>query len=114
MGGTPKPLLAYSVQADEHGCVRFARSGAEARRTGAWEMDLEWEDIISCRRAPQLDRFSPGPVPEAALWEDGWFFFCAVCDCRVAKDYDGNLVDGRFFCSQHDPNKRPTPGRNPK
>jgi hypothetical protein len=58
----PQPVKAYSVQADECGEVVFAKHGAGARRRGAAMMDLEWTDIVSCRRAPQFDCFAPGPL----------------------------------------------------
>lgn len=82
-----KPLVAYSVQADECGCVRFARSGAQARREGASEMDTDWEGIETCRRAPQFDHYSPGPVPEKALFEAGWRFLCETCEARAITEW---------------------------
>lgn len=86
-------LKAYSVQMDEHGCVRFATNGAAARREGANELDTDWEAIISCRRAPHFDCYAPGPVPEKALWDSGWRFLCEKCE-GVANEWN----DGSPLC----------------
>lgn len=93
-----KPLRAYSVQTEEYGCVRFARSGAQARREGASEMDVDWESIESCRRAPEFDQYAPGPVPDRALWEAGWRLWCVECE-RTAEHWNG----GRPVCDDHLP-----------
>lgn len=90
-----RPVLAYSVQASEQGCVRFARSSAQARREGASELDTEWEGIETCRRAPQFDHFAPGPVPEKALWDAGWRFLCGECE-GVANHWN----DGEPVCEE--------------
>lgn len=94
---TLKPLVAYSVQADEYGCIRFARSGAQARREGANEMDIDWEAIVSCRRAPQFDALAPGPVPDEALWKSGWRFLCCQCECSATEDF-GVWSGGQPYC----------------
>jgi hypothetical protein len=104
----PEPV-AYSVQADECGCVRFARSGAEARRLGAGEMDLEWEDIFSCRRAPHFDKFAPGPVPDKALWDHGWQFPCSTCERLVCDDSLGKWIAGRAYCEDCTPQPKDFP-----
>lgn len=93
-----KSAVAYSVQSDECGCIRFAKSGAEARRLGAGEMDLEWGDIISCRRAPQFDHFAPGPVPDAELWKSGWTFLCCQCERCAYDDGRGKWIDHQPYC----------------
>lgn len=105
--GRPKPLRAYSVQTDECGCVVFAKSGAEARRKGAGEIDLEWEDVICCRRAPLFDAFAPGPVPEEVLWANGWQFLCCRCDAPCQNDGIGQMKDSRAYCGDHEPEDRP-------
>jgi hypothetical protein len=93
----PPPVKAYSVQADECGEVVFAKHGAGARRRGAAMMDLEWTDIVSCRRAPQFDCFAPGPVPELELWRGGWRFLCCECECGAGEG-DGAWINNHPYC----------------
>ena len=104
----PKPLVAYSVQADEYGCIRFARNGAQARRQGAAEMDIEWEDIISCRRAADFDQYAPGPVPEIALWKAGWRFLCCQCESPAHDDGLCQMIDGSAYCETCAPSSHDT------
>ena len=64
---------AYSVQGDEHGCVVFAEHNVVARREGANELNIEFGDVESCRRAPQFDQYADaGKVPVQALLDAGW------------------------------------------
>jgi hypothetical protein len=93
-----KPLLAYSVQTEEYGEIVFATNGAAARRKGAGAMDLEWEDIASCRRAPAFDAFAPGPVPDLALWKAGWRFLCCRCECSAYDDGLSQWIDNQPYC----------------
>lgn len=93
-----KPLKAYIVtEGDEgHACVRFAKNSATARREGACELEIEWEDVESCRRAPHLDQYSPGPVSPGVLIDSGWWFTCHGCGTRVSNDgydEDGNDIE---------------------
>ncbi|WP_081058730.1 hypothetical protein [Burkholderia cepacia] len=94
-----KPLKAYKVdEGDEgYGCVVFATNSAAARREGASELSTDWECIESCRRAPEFDRYAPGPVPKEAMIEAGWWFECHGCGARVSSDYeyddDGNEIE---------------------
>jgi hypothetical protein len=79
--------LAYTVyDGDEHTVIVFARSSAEARRKGANEMGSDWSGVESCRRAPRFDQYAPGPVPDRALFDDGWRFECFHCDEPVSQD----------------------------
>ncbi|WP_446903035.1 hypothetical protein [Burkholderia sp. YIM B11467] len=93
------PLKAYIVHDnyEGHGCVRFATNSATARREGANELGIEWESVESCRRAPHLDEFCPGPVPPGVLIESGWWFECHACGAHVSNDYqyddDGNEIE---------------------
>lgn len=76
-----KPMKAYQVREDSEGrfVIAFATNGATARREGASELHTDFEGIESCRRAPQFDRYAPGPVPTSALLADGWWFECQHC-----------------------------------
>lgn len=83
-------LKAYEVRDDGEGycCVVFATNGATARREGASELGTDWECIETCRRAPDLDQYSPGPVPPMTLLDHGWWFECSHCGRRVSRDMD--------------------------
>lgn len=82
-----RKTLAYAVHdGDEQTVVVFARSSAEARRKGANEMNVDWRDVESCRRAQRFDQYAPGPVPDRALFDDGWRFECFHCDEPVSQD----------------------------
>lgn len=80
-----RALKAYTVSDDEHGHVVFAVSNASARRAGASELGADWEGV-TCVRAPQFDGYAPGPVPQRALYEFGWWFECGHCGHRVERD----------------------------
>lgn len=121
-----KPLKAYQVNVesdDAYSCVVFATNSATARREGASELNADWEDVDSCRRAPHFDEYAPGPVPASAMIEAGWWFECHHCNQRVSKDSeyddDGNEIEPGayvtrkqqvFCCQEHlaryDANKR--------
>lgn len=94
-----KPMKAYIVTDGDEGsaCVMFATNSETARREGACELNTEWDGIESCRRAPHLDQFCPGPVPLGVLIESGWWFECHGCGQRVSNDYeyddDGNEIE---------------------
>lgn len=89
----PTPLKAYSVQGIEYGCITFARSGVAARREGANELNIEFEDVESCRRMRGLDKYAgrPGGAPMFVLVEQyGWSQECGYCESRVYADADCN------------------------
>lgn len=102
----PKRLKAYEVREDYEGhCViAFGEGNAQARRAGGAELDLMFEEVDSCRRAPQYDHYAPGPVPALVLIEDGWWFHCSHCDARVSDDEEEGQdprddgVGGVFCC----------------
>lgn len=79
-----KPLKAYEVrEPDEGNCViAFATNSATARREGAGELGVEWEEVESCQRAPWADAYAPGPVPLHATLAAGWWHECGHCGCR--------------------------------
>lgn len=84
-----KPIKAYEVRdGDEGNCViAFATNNAAARRKGGGELNLEFEEVESCTRAPRFDQYAPGPVPTSALLADGWWFECQ--HCGITFDADG-------------------------
>ena len=97
-----KPLKAYSVQGYEHGCIVFASNSATARRNGAGELGCDWEDIESCRRAPWADSYAQDRrVPPLVMIEQGWWFECCHCGCKVSDDSYHDDDEGNEI--QHEP-----------
>jgi hypothetical protein len=97
-------VKAYSVQADEYGCIRFATSNVVARREGANELDVDFGDIQSCKRIPELDEYATkGRVPWKVLVEDhGWSQECGYCDSRVYNDEPDRVwsdTGEQIYCS---------------
>ncbi|WP_145557627.1 hypothetical protein [Yersinia aldovae] len=98
-------LRAYSVQASENGCIRFAISNIVARREGANELDVDFSDIQSCVLAPSLDHYAKvgGGVPIKVLVEEHyWTQDCGFCCHRVAGDIPErvwNEDSTQIFCS---------------
>lgn len=90
-----KPLKAYEVRESGEGCctIEFATSGVAARRNGAGELCVDFEDIESCCRAPWADEYAPGPVPVRATLAAGWWHTCSGCQCTF--DAEGRR-DGEF------------------
>lgn len=96
-----KRLKAYYVtDGNDSSCIHFATNSATARREGANEMGVDWEDVDSCNRRPEFDQFAPGPVPPAALIEAGWWFECSECQTHVTEDTAARVIDGQHvYCS---------------
>lgn len=80
---TAGTLKAYQVREDcEGSCVVvFATNGATARREGGRELNLEFDEVSSCTRAPEFDQYAPGPVPLHATLANGWWHTCMGCQC---------------------------------
>lgn len=97
-----KSLKAYQVQGDEYGCIVFATNSATARREGGRELDLEFNEVETCRRAQWADKYSDlkGGVPKLAMIENGWWMECAYCEHKISsddiddgyEDDDGNII----------------------
>ena len=84
-------IKAFEVHdGDEQTVVVFAKSGVVARRYGANEMGIEFEEVESCRRVKGFDKYAPGPVPPLSLIDAGWELECWGCFCRI----DSYLEDG--------------------
>ncbi|MGV7193765.1 hypothetical protein [Xanthomonas axonopodis] len=79
----PDKLKAYQVDHYDQSVIIFDTSSVAARRRGAIEMDCDFSEVESCRRAPGLDAYAPGPVPPLAMISNGWWFECANCGCRI-------------------------------
>ena len=74
-------MKAFQVNdAEGHSVVVFAKHNASARREGANELNIGFESVDSCRRAPCFDCYADrGSVPTALLIEHGWWFECCHC-----------------------------------
>lgn len=83
-----KKLKAYVVREDGEGncAVVFATNGATARRNGANELNMEFEEVESCCREPAFDQYAPGPVPLHATLAAGWWHECTHCGVRFDED----------------------------
>lgn len=83
-----KPMRAFDVQAREYGVIVFARHAVVARRHGADDLGVDFEDIESVRRAPVFDEYvDAGYVPMRELVENhGWSQECGWCFRRTYND----------------------------
>lgn len=89
-----KPLKAYIAHdGDEGWSVQYATNGAAARRDAAGEFGCDFRDVESCKRAPSLDEYAPGPAPAHALIDIGWWFECGCCGRRVSNDLLEDVAD---------------------
>lgn len=106
-----KKLKAYHVGEGSEGehVITFAHSSAQARREGGNELNLMFEEVSFCRRAPWADEFAGQPfIPAKAYHEQGWWLYCSHCETQLyedAEDDDGNrrqvVYDGRHaYCDQ--------------
>lgn len=90
----PAPvLLAWEVypESGEQGCFVFAKDRPGAVAAGAAELGLPAEAVESVLRMPEFDAYAPGPIPLAALLEQGCEYECPVCGRRIAQGArDGN------------------------
>lgn len=104
-------LKAYHVGEGSEGeqVVTFATSGAQARREGGNELDLTFEEVSFCRRAPWADEFAGQPfIPAKAYHDQGWWLYCNNCENQLyedAEDDDGNplqivYVGRHAYCDQ--------------
>lgn len=82
-----QPLLAYVVTSgdNEYQEVAFGKTNVEARRKGANALDIEFEEVGSCKREPKFDAYAPGPVPAHAMLAHGWTLECAGCGMMYDK-----------------------------
>jgi hypothetical protein len=90
-----KPKLAYLVNADEATEIVYATSAVAARRQGARDMGLDFEDVDSTRRAAYLDKYAEGgDVPTKMLIEEhGWRFECSHCFGNVDHYEEARVYD---------------------
>ena len=85
---TNKQPKAYVVREDHDGgcAIVFATNGATARRQGATELNMEFDEVESCKREPAFDQYAPGPVPLHATLANGWWHSCNSCSCTFDQE----------------------------
>lgn len=88
-------LKAYAVTDgyEGYGGIVFAKRSVEARRIGAGDLGIDFDEVESCRRQPDLDQYAPGPVPPLDLIAHGWWFECVHCGRRVSNNMDDEILD---------------------
>jgi hypothetical protein len=65
----------------------FTTRERDARKIAAGEFSTDPGDpSVILRRAPEFDRYAPGPVPPQALLDAGWWITCAECEHHVSDD----------------------------
>ena len=105
---TLRALKAYVVPAEslpEEGYrdVIFVSTRGLARAVTANRLSIPFLDVTSddCERAPELDSYSPGPVPVRALIEEhDWWFDCEKCNRRVNVDSVGEYTKRGVLCDE--------------
>lgn len=106
-----KKLKAYHVGEGSEGehVITFASSSAQARREGGNELNLMFEEVNFCRRAPWADEFAGLPyIPAKAYHDQGWWLYCSSCETRLYEDAENKagepmqiVYDGRHaYCDQ--------------
>jgi len=68
------------------GQVYFAATRGQAKILAVNEEGTDITAVVSCRRKPEWDVFTPGPVPIKVRMEDGWWFECPGCGQQVIDD----------------------------
>lgn len=97
-------MKAWHVKSgsEDHGdTIVFHESNAAARRIGANELNIDFEDA-ECIRAECYDQYAAqGHVPAKVLMEDGWHFFCWGCGDWV-EDVSDTVFSGMHgvYCCQ--------------
>lgn len=99
-------LLAYQIDEGFEGesAIVFATHRTKAKSDGAAELGLNYVEIQSCRRVPELDAYAPGPVPPLVLFQRGWWFECAHCTQpirpgQLADDAQPCEANGWLYCT---------------
>lgn len=112
MSTADKPLRAFHVGEGSEGehVIVFATSSAAGRRKGGNELDLMFEEVEFCRRAPWADQYAGQQfIPAKAYHDAGWWLYCNNCEAQLyddAEDEDGNplqiVYDGRHaYCDSN-------------
>jgi hypothetical protein len=87
-----RKLLCFVVEDDDDvlelgSRFVFTTRERDARKIAAGEFSTDPGDpSVILRRAPEFDRYAPGPVPPQALLDAGWWITCAECEHHVSDD----------------------------
>jgi hypothetical protein len=95
-------LKAYTSRDayEEHSAVVFGETTGKARVAAASVHECEFMEVKDLKRAPQYDKYAPGPVPRSVLVADGWWFECCGCYATVDADTPAPVFDGDWtWCS---------------
>lgn len=104
MGDRPKLAWVVTDDYEGHAVVVFHHHGIAARRIGADELEIAFENA-ECKRNKALDKYAETGVPtEVLVKEHGWYWECFNCGTRVS-DGDENIDDAVFindvvYCSR--------------
>lgn len=80
-------LHAFSCfDGDECTIVVFTKTRGQARVRAARKFDCGFTEIARVCRAPEFDKHSPGPVPQQAYLDAGWWLYCDGCEAHVTSD----------------------------
>lgn len=71
---------------DEGWSIQFSTHAVKARRMGANEMNVSFDEVESCKRKPGWDKYAPGPVPILATMAEGWRWSCCHCERMICED----------------------------
>lgn len=95
-------LKAYKVWCDDpdsHGqSVRFAERGKDVDRH-ANDCDCEFVHK-HVTRAPEFDKYAPGPVTIRQYLAEGWHWECSGCGRHVYEDDNPVIIRGHVYHSR--------------
>lgn len=105
------PVVAWMGENYEgRGSIVWSKTRGQARKAAAAELDCEFQEVVSCRRYPQLDGFTGN----LRRWQmaNGWRWECQKCSrsCygqEIDQDLDTNITtvidddDHVFCCIEH-------------
>lgn len=82
-------MKAYTVTeaTEQQAVIIFASRSVVARRQGANELNVAFEEIESCIRAPWADQYhTQQNIPADVAIDNGWWLECTQCGCRIDSD----------------------------
>lgn len=96
-------MKAYRLHCDydDHGqLVVFAERGRDLRGSrGGETCDCEFISL-HVRRAPEFDKYAPGPVTIPQYLAEGWWWECSGCEAQCHEDEKPIVTGTQVFCSR--------------
>lgn len=96
-------MKAYKISCEDsdHGAViRFAAKSKDLRGSRTDMCDCEYIEL-SVKRAPEFDKYSPGPVTAQQCMDEGWYWLCCRCEAHVCDDDAGIVIEtDHVFCGR--------------